>query len=292
MVKNQIPTNQMEIELRKLYLVWLGGLSNHENDTADYISLFEKKSRALITKMGGHTAESGSALASFPVPKVLELSPRADVVYDAMQQAAIKASIAAGLNSTDAARQILHAGLGKSFNQLNRLARTETVSAYWKNAFDSVADLPDIVMIWGAENGPRTCDYCRSRDGLVIEDGNLRDHPNGRCTPIPTLLKNLKYIGTIDADGGVSFDPKYGKPTGKTTPLPDDSQPTEEQLDPLSSKRNPAAPSVAQAAQRSVAPTTNALNMTDAQKLQNAKIMFGSASPQYKAALKKWGPKR
>lgn len=158
--------------------------------------------------MGGQAASLG-ALAGFPVPKTLELSPFLGKVYDDMQQAAISASITAGLNSRDAARQMLNAGLGKSYRKLERLARTETVSAYWKNQWDSTADLPLLVMVWGSEESKRTCDYCLSREGLVVEDSAIRDHPNGRCTLIPTLRSRVAYKGTLQPDGSITMDPRW-----------------------------------------------------------------------------------
>lgn len=240
-----VPTNQLERELRKLYLTWLAGVPKHQDDLADYITSFETSSRALVTKLGGQTARLG-ALADFPVPKTLDLSPRADVVYNDMQQAAIKAGITAGLQSTDVARQMLHAGLDKSFRSLNRLARTETVSAYWKNQWDSVADLPAIVMVWGSEHGHRTCDYCLARDGLVVEDANIRDHPNGRCTLIPTLRSKLQYKGTLQPDGSITMDPRYMHQAVKGAKAQASAGPTTaEQRDTLSGKTNPAAPSQA-----------------------------------------------
>jgi hypothetical protein len=146
---------------------------------------------------------------------------------------------------------MLNAGLDKNYRKLERLARTETVSAYWKNGWDSIADLPLLVMVWGAENGHRTCDYCLSRDGLVIEDGNIRDHPNGRCTPIPTLRSQVKYKGTLQPDGSVTMDPAWADQKVKGAKPKDSAGPTTEaQRDPLSGKSNPAAPSKAQPAQQ------------------------------------------
>lgn len=208
-----VPTNDLERQLRKLYLQWLAGVPDHEADIQDYIGQFEADSRALISKLGGQAASLG-ALAGFPVPTTLELSQRADVIYDQMKQAAIKASIAAGLNATDAARQILNAGIGKSFNELNRLARTETVSAYWSNQWNSVAGLTgdgddDLVMVWSSEESPVTCEYCDARDGMVVDDPDIRDHPNGRCTLIPTLRSEVDYIGSLLADGSIYMDPAW-----------------------------------------------------------------------------------
>jgi hypothetical protein len=275
-----VPTGMLERRLRQTYLQWLGGLST-EADVAAAIRTFEKRSRAVIAKEGGHAASLG-ALADFPVPKLLELSPRAGTIYDEMQQAGIRASIAAGLNSRDAARQILNAGLGKSYRQLERLARTETVSAYWKNQWDSVADLPDIVMLWGSEESKKTCDFCLSRDGLVVEDSNIRDHPNGRCTLVPTLRQNVKYKGTLQPDGSVTMDSKWTqKPVTVKPPV---VKATPEQLDPLSPKKNPAAPSVAQPVHQ----TTTVKAVTNADKINNAEIMFGTGSKQHLAAIKKF----
>jgi len=249
-----IPTGQLERELRKLYLRWLVGVPRHQANMPAYISEFEVSSKLLIAKLGGQVASLG-ALADFPVPKLLELSPVAGVVYDDMQQAAIKAGVAAGLNATDTARQILNTGLGQSFNKLNRLARTETVSAYWKNSWDSIADLPLLVMVWGSEESKRTCEYCRSRDGLVIADGNIRDHPNGRCTPIPTLRSRVAYKGTLQPDGSVWMDPAWADKKVKSAKAKASAGPTTaEQRDPLSGKSNPAAPSKALPAHKNAGP--------------------------------------
>ncbi len=203
-----VPTGKLERELRKLYLQWVMGLPQHENDLAAYINTFRVRSEALIAKLGGDVARLGVYLADFPAPRELVLSPVAGVIYDQMQQVAISAGIMSGLNANDVARAMLRAGLDKSFNRLKRLARTETVSAYWKNQWDSTAGL-DLVMVWSAETGPRTCDYCLDRDGLVVDDPNIRDHPNGRCTLVPTVPWRVAYRGTLQADGSVYMDPRW-----------------------------------------------------------------------------------
>jgi hypothetical protein len=275
-----VPTGKLERELRQLYLMWLKDLDK-TTDVPAYLAQFELSSRRLIAREGGRVASLG-ALVDFPTPKTLELSPKAGVIYDDMHQAAISASITAGLNSTDAARQMMHAGMNKNFNKLNRLARTETVSAYWKNQWDSVADLPLIVMLWGSESSKKTCDYCLSRDGLVVEDGNIRDHPNGRCTLIPTLRSQVKYKGTLQPDGSVTMDPRW---TGKKETVKASSTPvTQAQLDPTSTKKNPAAPSVAEPVHR-----PKPVGPTNAEKINNAEIMYGTGSKQHKAAQARFG---
>ncbi|QIN93829.1 ADP-ribosyltransferase domain and MuF-like fusion protein [Microbacterium phage Alakazam] len=203
-----IPTGKMERELRQLYLRWLKGLTYETGDINYKVDQFERWSTELIEEHGGRIASLG-ALADFPTAKKIDLSPHVGTIYSDMKQVAIQAGIIAGLNSTDVARQMFNAGMDKSFNRLNRLARTETVSAYWKNAWDSIADLPLLVMVWGSEDGPRTCPWCRERDGLVMDSPNLRDHPNGRCTPIPMLRSQVDYRGSIKDDGTIYQDPRW-----------------------------------------------------------------------------------
>lgn len=214
-----VPTGRMERELRQLYLRWLAGLPTQQDLTA-YVLLFEQQSRELIARLGGHAASLG-ALGDFPAPRYLELSPVAGVVYNQMEQAAIQAGLMAGLASTDTAKQMLMTGLGKGFNRLTRLARTETTNAYWRNTFDSTRDLPNIVLLWSSETSPRTCVWCRERDGLVVEDSNIRDHPNGRCTLVPTTRSQFTYRGTLRADGSIYMDPKWGGSGVAKTPTVD-----------------------------------------------------------------------
>lgn len=203
-----VPTGRMERELRALYLRWLSGLPQ-EQDMAAYVELFEQQSRELIGRLGGRAAALG-ALGDFPASKYLNLSPVAGVVYSEMQQAVIQAGLIAGLSSAETARQLLDLGLDKSFNRLKRLARTETTNAYWQATFTSTANLPAIVLLWSSEEGPRTCKWCLERDGLVVEDSNIRDHPNGRCTLVPTTRSQFTYRGTLRADGSIFMDPRFG----------------------------------------------------------------------------------
>lgn len=206
-----VPTGRLERELRRLYMQWVNQLPAHRGDLEAYTQKFRRDSLALIDRMGGRVAMMG-ALADFPVPRELDLSPHIGTIYDDLKQAAISAGITTGLNPTDVARAMMQSGMDKSFNRLNRLARTETVSAYWKNAWDSSEDT-GLVMLWGAERGPRTCDYCLERDGLVLDDPNIRDHPNGRCTPIPTHPSQVEYRGTLSPDGSIYQDPSWATPS-------------------------------------------------------------------------------
>ncbi|QXO14475.1 MuF-like minor capsid protein [Microbacterium phage Jenos] len=200
-----VPTGKLERELRKLYVSWVRGLPQHEGDMEAYIESFRLRSTALIARLGGDVARLGVYLADFPAPTELTLSPYAGKIYDEMQLAAIRASVASGLNAKDAARAMLRAGLERSYSKLVRLARTETVSAYWKNQWDSTRGL-DLVLLWSVEFGPRTCAWCKERDGMVVEYSHIRDHPNGRCTLAPTLPSQVRYKGSLDRDGNIYYD--------------------------------------------------------------------------------------
>lgn len=202
-----IPTGKMERELRRLYMQWVHQLPKHERDLHSYVAKFQKQSMELIERMGGEVARLG-ALADFPAPKRLDLSLHVGTIYSDMELAAISAQIGTGLNPTDTARALVRSGVDKSYRRLERLARTETVRAYWKNAWDSIEGL-GLVMVWGAENGPRTCEWCKERDGLVMDSPSLRDHPNGRCTPLPTHHSQVEYRGSIRADGRIYQDPAW-----------------------------------------------------------------------------------
>lgn len=204
-----IPTGRLELELRRLYLQWAHQLPRHRDDLPAYTAKFRRDSLALIERIGGRIAMMG-AIADFPVPRWLDLSQHIGTIYDDLKQAAIAAGISIGMNPTDVARAMMRSGMDSSFYRLNRLARTETVSAYWKNAWNSSEGL-DLVMVWGAESGPRTCQWCLDRDGMVMTSPELRDHPNGRCTPIPTLPSRVEYIGSVKADGTVFQDPNWDR---------------------------------------------------------------------------------
>ena len=184
-----VPTSSLEKELRSLYLRWVSGLPRNEDRLTDYIDEFRRDSTNLINRRGGQIARLGVS-QGFPAPKYLQLNDAIDRVITGMQQAAVQAGIATGLNARDISKAMLKAGFEGSYNELERLARTEVVHAYWANQWHEAEDL-GLVMLWGAEKGPRTCPWCIAKDGLMVEDPNIRDHPNGRCTLIPTLPSRI-----------------------------------------------------------------------------------------------------
>lgn len=217
-----VPTTRMETELRKLFLRWSAGLPNHTGRMDQYVQRFQRESLALINTMGGQVARMGVS-AGFPAPKELDLALTAGHIYDQMQLSVVRAQIMTGLNSRESARALMKAGVGKEFYKLERLARTETVRAYWNNQWNEGEDL-GLVMLWGSENGPRTCQWCKERDGMVVPSRQVRDHPNGRCTLVPTLPSRVDYIGSVADDGSIFQDPEWdaafrgASPT--TAPLP------------------------------------------------------------------------
>lgn len=189
-----VPTGKMERELRSYYLRWLANVG-HTLDSMSSDALnqamaeFEAGYRQIVEKWGGQAARQGFR-AGFPAPKPLPLSVTPGFILSKMQEAAISASIASGLNARTIARGMLRAGMDKEFYKLERLARTEVVRAYWGNARAQAKEL-GMVLVWSSEDGPRTCDSCRAKDGLVVNDPTVFDHPNGRCTLIPTLPQLL-----------------------------------------------------------------------------------------------------
>lgn len=184
-----VPTSSMETELRKLYLRWVSGLPSNEDSLNDYIEDFRRESTRLINSRGGQIARLGVS-QGFPAPRELALDDAISRIISDMKESAIRAGIATGLNARDISKAMLKAGFDGSYNELERLARTEVVHAYWANQWREAEDL-DLVMLWGAEQGPRTCSWCIAKDGLLVEDRTLRDHPNGRCTLIPTLPSRI-----------------------------------------------------------------------------------------------------
>lgn len=238
-----VPTGQLERKLRGLYLRFVSGLKPDDPDVQDKIASFGRQAEALIAKEGGNIARLG-AVAGFPAPKLLQLSPYVGKVYDQMQLATVQAGLAAGQGSKAIAQAMFKNGMDKSYRRLERLARTEVTSAYWKNTWDSTATLPGIVLVWSSETSPRTCHWCQERDGLVVDDPNIRDHPNGRCTLVPMARSLVEYRGTLQRDGSVVKDPNWGRDRVQAAPV---EIPTPS----LDATPNPAAPSVAQPAQAS-----------------------------------------
>lgn len=78
-----------------------------------------------------------------------------------------------------------------------RLARTAINHAYQQAQKRSCKKNPFVNGIkWISANNHRTCELCNSRNEIVYSIDNLPlDHPNGLCTTIPVIEKELDQIG-------------------------------------------------------------------------------------------------
>lgn len=202
-----VPTDLMERKLREHYLNFIAGLGKSPKFDAS-MKRFIKEQVNIIESLGGKAARAGVS-SGFPAPKRLDLAPWPGKIYKSLEKTAIAAQIATGLNARDSAKAMLAAGVDTSYRRLERLARTETVHAYWQNQRAEAADL-GLVLLWSAEDGKRTCKWCLERDGMVADPG-ASDHPNGRCTLAPTHPKFVKYIGSVDKDGNIYQDKDWDK---------------------------------------------------------------------------------
>lgn len=188
-----VSTARLERKLRALYLRWVRSLLGSA-DPAASLQGFLKQAWGTILRYGGVTAFGGTA-AGFPEPTDMPLDAVWGHVVDAFTEAVLRGGWAVGVHSREIARRLRDAGIDQAYHKLERFARTETVRAHWQRQWADADGLDDIVMVWGAERGPRTCPWCLAKDGLVVQDKTIRDHPNGRCTLIPTLKDRVPLRG-------------------------------------------------------------------------------------------------
>lgn len=101
-----------------------------------------------------------------------------------------------------------------------RLARTAINQTFQQAQKRSCQRNPFVSGIkWLTSNSHSTCELCMSRNGVIYSVNNLPlDHPNGKCTTIPVLEKELDQIGEelrnwIDGEPNKKLDKwfkKYG----------------------------------------------------------------------------------
>ena len=189
-----VPTRYVEDALRAYYLAWLQGLSTvTDSELSAYIMEFEAKATEIINREGTKVARRG-ADPGFPAPKVIPMDVDPSKIFDDVRRLAVQAGIGAGLQSKETARMMFKQGMQGKYWELERFARTETTNAYWQHQWRQVEDL-DLVLVWSAESSKRTCPYCLAKDGLLVKDKTLRDHPNGRCTLLPKLPDSVPLRG-------------------------------------------------------------------------------------------------
>ncbi|MBS5952572.1 MAG: hypothetical protein KIB53_02050 [Paraclostridium bifermentans] len=102
-----------------------------------------------------------------------------------------------------------------------RLARTSVSHAFQQAQKRSCQRNPFVSGIkWLTSNSHRTCELCSSRNGVIYSVSDLPlDHPNGMCTTVPVLEKELEQIGEelrswIDGESNTKLD-KWFKEYGK-----------------------------------------------------------------------------
>lgn len=80
---------------------------------------------------------------------------------------------------------------------IQRIARTYVSHVFQEAQRESCKRNPFITGVkWLTSNSHRVCPICKARDGVVYKlDDVPIDHPNGMCTTIPVLEKELDQIG-------------------------------------------------------------------------------------------------
>lgn len=183
----QIRTSKMERTLTGVYRRWLASCDNGTPTRADI--------QRLRTELDAFFATDGAYLANlnkqlqFPRTLDRQLVQQTDRILTRFEEKAIQGGILAGLHPTVTAASMSHY-TDEALYSLRRLVRTETVRALWQDQRRAVEDMPGMALMWVCEPR-RACPTCKARDGLIVENPNIYDHPNGRCTLAPVPLDDL-----------------------------------------------------------------------------------------------------
>lgn len=183
----QIKTSKVERTLVSVYRRWLAACDNGTPTRADI--------HRLRTELDAFFATDGAYLANlnkqlqFPRTIDRQLIQQADRILTRFEEKAIQGGILAGLHPTVTAQAMSHY-TNEALYSLRRLVRTETVRAMWQDQRQAVEGLPGMGLMWVCEPR-RACPTCKARDGLIVENPNIYDHPNGRCTLAPVFLEDL-----------------------------------------------------------------------------------------------------
>ena len=183
----QIKTSKVERTLVGVYRRWLATCDNATPTRADI--------HRLRTDLEAFFAADGAYLANlnkqvqFPRTVDRQLIQQTDRILTRFEEKAIQGGILAGLHPTVTAQSMQHY-TDETLYSLKRLVRTDTVRAMWKDQRQAVADMPGVALMWVCEPR-RACPTCKARDGLIVENPNIYDHPNGRCTLAPVPLEDL-----------------------------------------------------------------------------------------------------
>lgn len=183
----QIKTSKLERTLVGVYRRWLAACDN-ETPTRSDIHRLRTELDAFFATDGAYLANLNAQL-QFPQTINRSLVQQTDRILTSFEEKAIQGGILAGLHPTVTAQAMSHY-TNEALYSLRRLVRTETVKAMWQDQRQAVADMPGMALMWVCEPR-RACPTCKARDGLIVENPNIYDHPNGRCTLAPVSLEDL-----------------------------------------------------------------------------------------------------
>lgn len=141
---------------------------------------FNKLDAKAVEYMVGNTG-SGT-----PLRTVLEGAAKGGP--DALAQELVN-GIALGRDPIKTAKIAMRKGLGKSFTQMQTIARTETMRVYRQVAMDNMRANKDVVAYKRvAAHDASTCPACLFSDGEILAmSWDFEAHPNCRCTVVAVL---------------------------------------------------------------------------------------------------------
>lgn len=182
-----IKTSKLERTLTGVYRRWLATCGNQTPTRAD-IQRLRTELDKFFSSDGAYLANLNKQL-QFPRTVDRQLVQQTDRILTRFEEKAIQGGILAGLHPTVTAASMSHY-TDEALYSLKRLVRTETVRALWQDQRRAVEDMPGMALMWVCEPR-RACPTCKARDGLIVENPNIYDHPNGRCTLAPVFLDDL-----------------------------------------------------------------------------------------------------
>lgn len=184
---NRIRTSKVERTLVGVYRRWLAACDSDTPTRTDIQRLRTELDRFFATD-GAYLGNLNKQV-QFPCTVDRQLTQSVDRILTRFEGKAIQGGILAGLHPTVTAQSMSHYTT-ETLTSLKRLVRTETVRAMWQDQRQAIQDIPGMALMWVCEP-TRACPTCKARDGLIVENPNIYDHPNGRCTLAPVFLDDL-----------------------------------------------------------------------------------------------------
>ena len=184
---NRIRTSKLERTLTGVYRRWLATCDSGTPTRSDIQRLHTELDKFFATD--GAYLENLNKQVQFPRTVDRQLIQQTDRILTRFEEKAIQGGILAGLHPTVTAQSMSHY-TDEALYSLRRLVRTETVRAMWQDQRQAIQDIPGMALAWVCEP-TRACPKCKARDGLIVDNPNVYDHPNGRCTLAPVFLDDL-----------------------------------------------------------------------------------------------------